>query len=125
MKKLIFTLLVSTLANAYTSINVINDSSCDLIKQKSYVENGVTFQSTPKDIPSHKSSPILVNFNHKESGEDEYLAGVSYQIRCGNSYDGYVDLEFAPFAEDVTISSSHITIRESDLSLSKIVFIDK
>ena len=118
-------LLLSSLANASTSVNIINDSSCNLVKQKSYVVNGVTFQASPKDVPSHKSSPVIVNFNNQTADDDEYLAGVSYQIVCDGSYDGYVDVELAPYGESITTSSSHIILGDGDTDLSKIIFVDK
>ena len=126
MKKLILISLLVALANGSQSTVVVNDSKCDLIEAKYFTVNDASFVSKPSFIHSHKSAPITINFHNAHAYEDEYLAGIGYNVVCGGEPSGNVVLEFSPGQIGISFSkNTKVNIDESTSSFSRLVFTDR
>ena len=125
MKKLILIAVLASVANAYQSTVVVNDSKCDLHEVKYYTINDTNFVSKPSYIQSHKSAPITVNFKNAHAHEDEYLAGIAYKVACGGESSGEVAIEFSLDKIGITFSqNTKVKINKDESSISKLVFTD-
>lgn len=126
MKKLILISLLAAFANAYQSTLIVNDSKCELHENKYFADKGVSFMSKPNVIHSHKSAPISINYHNVRAHEDEYLAGIGYNVVCGGESGGYVILEFSPEEIGIGLSKNvKVKLNESASTFSKLVFTDK
>ncbi|MEE3003068.1 MAG: hypothetical protein VX335_01825 [Pseudomonadota bacterium] len=116
--------LSNTPVSQFNSV-VENLSSCNFIKTRYSLVNGANFASPTLDIRSHSTLALDVLFDDSTFSNDDFLAGVSYEISCDNTYSGYIDLKFYVNKIGIKYSSSQIKLQlPSSTNFHNVIFMD-